>query len=347
MVEQLNPNSLPDSFSDEETLEEFMSRPTAELTADLATLDGDIMILGVGGKMGPTLARLAKRAVPEKRVLGVARFSEPGLREWLEGWGVETIKADLLDPDQVAALPSCSNVVFMAGRKFGSSGSEELTWAMNALVPALVAESFRDSRIVVFSTACVYPFVPISSGGAREELAPNPSGEYAQSCVGRERLFQYFSKRYGTPGCLIRLSYAIDTRYGVLFDVGSGVYGGEAIDVSMGHANVIWQGDANSQALRALRHCTAPTWPLNVSGRPPLSIRWLASEFGKRFGRRPEFTGEEAQTAWIMNTDRAAALFGEPLVPLDRMIDWIADWIARGGRSLDKPTHFEVRDGSY
>ncbi len=343
----LDINDLPMSFVDEVELEEFMTRPSRALIDDLAGLDGAIMILGVGGKMGPTLARLAKRAAPEKTVIGVARYSETGIRDRLDSWGVETIKADLLDREALKDLPKPKNIIFMAGRKFGSSGSEELTWAMNVHCPALVAEEFRDQRIVAFSTACVYPFVPVSSGGAKEDVAPNPPGEYAQSCVGRERMFQYFSRQYGTPGRLIRLSYAIDLRYGVLFDVADAVWRGEPIDVAMGYANVIWQGEANEQVLRALRHCTAPTSPLNVSGSQTTSIRWLAEQFGDRLGKPPQIIGEESETAWLINTDESKALFGESLVPMVTLIDWVAEWVAQGQVNLGKPTHFEARDGAY
>jgi nucleoside-diphosphate-sugar epimerase len=339
---------LPQRFESVEHLEEVMTAPSAALAADLARAPGDVIILGVGGKMGPTLARLAKRAVPKREIIGVARFSEPGLRSALAAAGVRTIECDLLDRAAVARLPAAPNVVFMAGRKFGSSGAEHLTWAMNALVPAFVAERFAHSRIVAFSTACVYPYVPVSSGGAREDTptAP-PPGEYANSCVARERIFQHFSHRHGTPGRLVRLSYAIDMRYGVLHDVARKVLAREPIDLAMGHVNVIWQGDANAMALRALAHCTAPTSGLNVSGPAATSIRALAEAFGERFGRAPVFAGSESDTAWLVNTDEAQRLFGPPEVPLARLIDWTADWVARGLPSLGKATHYEVRDGNY
>jgi nucleoside-diphosphate-sugar epimerase len=338
---------FPSLFADEAALEEFMTRPSRALVESLARLDGDIMVLGVGGKMGPTLARLAKRAAPKKKIIGVARFSEAALRGKLEGHDIETIQADLLDRKAIADLPKVKNIVFMAGRKFGSTGSEALTWAMNTFMPGLVAEAFGNSRIVTFSTICVYPFVDVTSGGASEDLAPNPPGEYAQSCVGRERMFQHFSNSFNTPGCIIRLSYAIDMRYGVLFDVASAVNEGRAIDLSMGHANVIWQGDANTQILMALNHCSVPAWPINISGRSVISIKWLAEEFAKRFGKRAVFTGTSATSAWLANTDKAASLFGDPIVPIDKMIDWCADWVVKDGANLGKPTHFEVRDGGY
>ncbi len=343
----LDPSNLPTGFDSVEALDEFLARPTQALIDDLAVVPGDILILGVGGKMGPTLARLARNAAPERRIIGVARFSEPGVREQLLACGIETITCDLLDRDAVAALPRAPNVIFMAGRKFGSSGNQPLTWAMNALVPAMVGEIFREARIVAFSTGNVYPMVEVLRGGAAESTPPAPLGEYAQSCLARERLFEHFSQLHGTPGRLFRLNYAIDLRYGVLFDIAAKVHAGTPVDVTMGHVNVIWQGDANAQALRCLRHCTAPASPINLSGPETLSVRFLAEEFSRRFGRAAAISGTEAPTAWLTNTAAACSLFGYPAVPLARMLDWVADWVQRGGPSLGKPTRFEVRSGVF
>ncbi len=298
--------NLPSRFEDIEQLEDFMSAPSQALVNALACVSGDIMVLGVGGKMGPTLARMAKRAAPAKRIIGVARFSEAGLRERLQQQGVECLQADLLSREALTALPEADNIIFMAGRKFGSSGSEWLTWAMNAHVPALVAERYRSSRIVAFSTACVYPFVSVAGNGAKEELPSTaPSGEYANSCVARE-----------------------------------------PIDLTMGYANIIWQGEANDWALQSLAHCETPTSALNLSG-PRISIRATAQALGERLGIAPVLSGAEADTAWLVDCDQANTLFGAPKVSLETMLDWTADWAQRGMSTLGKPTHYETRDGKY
>jgi nucleoside-diphosphate-sugar epimerase len=347
-VNEKTSQALPQRFADVEALEDFMTTPSAALVSDLARAPGDLLVLGVGGKMGPTLARMAKRADPERRVIGVARFSEKGLREKLEGAGVECIACDLLDRAAIERLPRVPNVVYMAGYKFGAAGNPALTWAMNAGVPLTVAEAFRTSRIVAFSTICVYPYAETSGRGADESTpAEPPAGAYAWSCVGREQMFLHGSQRWGTPGRLVRLSYAIDMRYGVLHDVAAAVAAGREIDVTMGHVNVIWQGDANEHALRLLAHCTTPTSPLNVTGPTMTSVRWLAGELGGRLGKPARCVGREAPTAWVVDTTAAQRLLGAPRVPLEAMLDWTADWVARGGPSLGKETHFEVRDGKY
>jgi nucleoside-diphosphate-sugar epimerase len=343
----LTRDNLPDKIPDIAALDDLLCRPSQALIDDLATIDGDIMVLGVAGKMGPTLAGLAKAALPHRRVIGVARFSDASVKTWLETRGIETLNSDLLDEAAIQALPKVKNIIFMAGRKFGAEGDLSLTWAMNAHVPALVAQAFADSRIVAFSTGCVYPFVPVNGKGADEALAPNPPGEYAQSCVGRERMFEYFSRRFSTPGRLFRLNYAIDMRYGVLHDIATKILGGKPIDVSLGHVNFIWQGDASAQALRCLAHCDTPTSPINVSGHEILSVRDLAAKLGALLGREPVIVGTEQPTAWLTDTSQAVKLLGPPIVDTRQLIAWTADWVARSMPSLGKPTKYEVRDGRY
>jgi nucleoside-diphosphate-sugar epimerase len=343
----LTRETLPDTIADIAALDDLLCRPSQPLIDDLSKVEGDIMILGVAGKMGPTLARLAKAALPDRRVIGVARFSDPSVKDWLHARGIETINCDLLDEAALGGLPKAPNIVFMAGRKFGAEGDLSLTWAMNAHVPALVAQAFPQSRIVAFSTGCVYPFVPVDGKGADESVPPNPPGEYAQSCVGRERMFEYFSRKYSTPGWLFRLNYAIDMRYGVLHDIATKILAGTPIDVSLGHVNFIWQGDAAAQALRCLAHCDTPTSPINVSGHEILSVRELAARLGALLGREPVIVGTEQPTAWLTDTSLAVKLFGLPIVDTERLIAWTADWVARSMPSLGKPTKYEVRDGRY
>jgi nucleoside-diphosphate-sugar epimerase len=343
----LTRDTLPKTISDIAALDELLCRPSQALIDDLRKVDGDIMILGVAGKMGPTLAGLAKAALPNRRIIGVARFSDASVKDWLQARGIETVNCDLLDEAAIKALPKAQNIVFMAGRKFGAEGDLSLTWAMNAHVPALVAQAFRDSRIVAFSTGCVYPFVLVNGKGADESVPPCPPGEYAQSCVGRERMFEYFSRKFATPGRLLRLNYAIDMRYGVLHDIATKILRGKPIDVSLGHVNFIWQGDAAAQALRCLAHCDTPTSPINVSGHEILSVRDLAAKLGARLGRDPIIVGTEEPTAWLTDTSQATKLFGLPIVDTEQLIAWTADWVARSMPSFGKPTKYEVRDGRY
>ncbi len=332
-------------------LEDLLSTPASGVAETLAHLEGDILILGVGGKMGPTLARMAQRASAAagvtRQVIGVSRFSEAGLREALERRGVETIAADLLDRAALERLPDAPNVVFMAGRKFGSTGQEWLTWAMNVYLPGMVAERFRNSRIVVFSTGNVYPLVPVASGGARETDPPGPVGEYAQSCLGRERMFEYGSQQHGTPVLIARLNYAVETRYGILLDVAQKVRAGIPIPLAMGYVNVIWQGDANGWILRCFDHCQSPPAVLNITGTETLSIRRLAEAFGERLGQAPVFEGEENATALLSNASRAAGLFGPPQVAVEQAAEWVAHWLEQGGPTHNKPTHYEARDGKF
>lgn len=332
-------------------LEDRLASPSAALIEELSQLDGDIMLLGVGGKMGPSLARLAMNAIRQagidKKVIGVSRFSNKELRRELEEAGVEIISADLSDDKALQALPETQNILYMAGNKFGTTGNEHFTWMMNAYLPGRVAERFHNSRMVVFSTGNVYPFTPVSQGGATERTSPNANGEYGQSCLGRERIFEHFSHKNGTPMFIYRLNYAIDLRYGVLLELARSVREGLPIDITMGHANVIWQGDANEIALRALLRCSSPPNFMNITGPETLSLRWAANEFGRKLGIEPIFTGEEAPTALLSNAAKAAATFGYPRVSLAEMIDWIGDWVGQGGETWNKPTHFQEREGKY
>ncbi len=341
----------PETIQHEADLDELLSRPTQAVYEALAGLDGDLVILGVSGKMGPTLARMAARAVADlglpHKVYGVARFSQPASREQLEAWGVATIACDLLDRRSLADLPDSRHVIFMAGQKFGTTGNTSTTWAINTLMPALVAERYVDARLVAFSTGNVYPLTPLAGGGSVESDPPDPVGEYAMSCLGRERVFEHFSRAHGLRAAIMRLNYAVEMRYGVLVDIARKVWDGAPVDVSMGAFNVIWQGDANAQALALLAHCAAPPLVLNVTGPETVSVRWAAREFGRLLGKTPTLRGEEAPTALLSNAAQAQQIFGYPQVPLGRMMGWIADWVRRGQASLNKPTHFETRDGRF
>jgi hypothetical protein len=333
------------------SLYQKLLKPSDDLLSDITRLDGDITILGVGGKMGPDLARLTKHAIDltgvKKEVVGVARFSEPGLQEELEQQGIKTYQADLLEDEQLQELPVTQNVLYLAGTKFGTTGKESFTWAMNSYLPGRVAEKFKDSRIVVFSTGNVYPLMPIQSGGATEKQPTGPIGEYAQSCLGRERVFQYFSSVNNTPTLIYRLNYANDVTYGVLLDIAKAVKEQRPIDLRMGYVNVIWQGEANEMALRSLHHCTSPSTILNITGPDTVSVKRIAEQFGLLLKTNPVFVNEEQSTALLSNASESYRLFGPQKVSLEQMLEVIAGWITTGGKTLNKPTHFQEREGKF
>ncbi len=339
------------TITDEADLEDRLSEPSPGAVETLRRLDGDILLLGAGGKMGPTLSRMARRASDiagvRRRVVAVSRFGDPRLVEALNSHGVETIRCDLLDEEQLAQLPDAPNVVFMTGMKFGATGQPWLTWAMNVFLPGILCRKYRRSRIVAFSTGNVYPLTPAARGGSTEDDAPAPVGEYAQTALGRERIIERFSRSLQIPVVLLRLNYAAELRYGVIADVARKVWTNEPVDLTMGCFNAIWQGDANSMALQAFDHCASPPTVLNLAGPEVLSVRRLAEEFGRRLGKSVIFRGVEAADALLSNGQRGHQLFGYPRVPARQLIEWVADWISRGGASFDKPTHFETRDGAY
>ena len=333
-------------------LEDRLSEPTPGVMETLRNVSGDVIVLGAGGKMGPTLARMARRALDElghkaRRVIAVSRFSSAAAAADLERHGVQVIACDLMDRAAVQALPDAANIIFMAGQKFGTENAPELTWVMNTVVPGIVAERYAGSRIVVFSTACVYPFAPVAGPGSREEDPLGPPGDYANSCVGRERVFSYFAKKLGTRALMYRLSYAIDLRYGVLADVALKVAAGSPVSVASGWVNVIWQGDANARAIQCLSRAASPPIALNVTGMERASIRSLAQRFGELLGRAPVITGVESPTGWLFDPSRSYKWFGPPAVSLEEMIAATAQWVLEGGATLGKPTHFEVRDGRF
>ena len=344
-------DAFPEVVKTESALEELLSRPYPELVELMRRLEGDVAILGIAGKMGVSMGAMAVRAVRAsgvpRTVYGASRFTDPAARAAVEAQGVVALRCDLLDRAAVAKLPDVPNVVFMAGRKFGTGGGESLTWAMNAWMPGVVCERYAASRIVAFSTGCVYPLVPAASGGCRESDAPAPIGEYAQSCLGRERVFEHFSRTAGTRICLLRLNYALDLRYGVLHDLARAVWEGRPVNRAVDSFNGIWQGDANNQALLALEHGASPAAILNLTGPETVSVTQTAETFGRLLDRPVSFAGEPGDRAYLSNASEAFRRFGHPRVTLAQTVRWTAEWIRNGGRSLDKPTHFDVADGQY
>jgi nucleoside-diphosphate-sugar epimerase len=341
----------PELIRSEDQLEELLSRPGEDLVQMMSRIDGDLIFLGITGKIGPSLSLMAARACKNagirKRILGVSRTIDPAVQKNLDEAGIETVRGDLLDNEFLSRLPLFKNVIYLAGMKFGSSDNRPLTWAVNTYLPGLVATHFRNSRIVAFSTGCVYPLVSTETGGSKESDTPAASGEYAQSCLGRERMFQYGCGRYGTETALVRLNYSVEMRYGVLTDIALKVLRGEPIDLTMGYFNVIWQGDMNDFVLRTLEHVKNPANIINITGPEILSVREVALEFGSLLAKEPVFTGAEAETALLSDASKLFGMFGKPKIHASQVIRWIANWIKTGGKIWDKPTHYEVRDGIY
>lgn len=342
---------MTDQIDTLDQLEDAISEPTQGAIDALGRLQGDILLLGAGGKIGPSLARMAKRASDaagsNRKIIAVDTFPASEQKSKMEALGVEAIKCDLLDRAQLEALPDAPNVIFMIGMKFGATGQEALTWALNAYLPGMVCERFSSSRILAYSTGNIYGLTPVTLGGSVETDAPNPVGEYAISALGRERIFQHFSLKRGLPTGIIRLNYANELRYGVLVDIGKKVWAGEPVDVTMGNANVIWQGDANAMVLRSFEHCASPAFIVNLAGPELVSVRRAAEQFGEIMGKQVTITGSEAPDALLSNGQLGHRLFGYPRVGVQQMIRWMADWIMRGGESLGKPTHFESREGKF
>ncbi|WP_207592736.1 NAD-dependent epimerase/dehydratase family protein [Halomontanus rarus] len=344
-------NTLSSAVSTEEQLEDLLSEPYPEDVEFARQLEGDVMVLGAGGKMGPTLIKRILRANEEAdadtTVYAVSRYSDSDLEEKLQSWGAETIRADLLEEGALESLPDCENVIYLVGMKFGTTGQEPLTWAINSYLPGRVASRYSDSRITALSTGNVYPPVSVDSGGSVETDETGPVGEYAQSCLGRERVFQHFSKDNDTPTCLLRLNYAVELRYGVLVDLAKRVYAEEPVPLEMGYVNVIWQGDANSVCFRSLELADSPAEILNMTGPNVLSVRDLAEQFADEFGCEVSFQGEEKETALLNDASKCHDIFEEPRVPIDEIVERVASWIEQDGPTLGKPTKFHVRDGEF
>lgn len=342
---------LPEVIDDVDQLEHLLSAPPEPVVRALSQMEGDLLVLGVGGKMGPTLARMALRATQQaghsRRIYGVSRFSDDSVRQSLAQLGVETIQGDLLDRRLIEALPDAENIVYMPALKFGAAENPGLAWAMHTYLPSLVCERFSNSRILAFSTGNIYGMEPVTGLGSRETDPPRPCGEYAMSCLGRERIFEYFSQAHGLPVSVVRLNYACDLRYGVLVDLALKVVSQTPIDLAMGYVNVIWQGDANAMALCALVDAKAPPFVINVAGAERQQVRSLATELGRFLGRSPRFTGQEAADALLSNSAKMCARYGPPRVSVDRMLRWTAAWIKNDRGTYGKPTRYEQRDGRF
>ncbi len=350
-AEEVRARMSVDPVTSVEELEAKLSAPSAQLVESLKTLDGDILILGVGGKVGTTLGQLAAKAVAAagvaRKVIGVDFFPDEAGRRRLEAAGVATVKADLMEEGAFEKLPDVPNVLYMVGRKFGSTGAEWQTWHTNVFLAGLAARRYAKSRIVAFSSGNIYPFLPIASNGATEDVAPEPLGEYAMSCLGRERMFDQYSNEAGTPVLQFRLNYAVELRYGILYDVATKVWNGDAVDVTMGHVNVAWQGYVSNAALQCFTLAASPPAILNITGPETAPIRWIAQRFGALMGKDVQITGEEAPTALLNNAAQCFGRFGYPSVSLDTLVQWVAYWVASGGDNLGKPTHYETRDGKF
>ena len=334
-----------------EQLEDLLSEPTPGAVEAMRRLKGDLILLGVAGKMGPTLARMAKRASElagvSRRVIGVSRFSSASQELELQRHGIETIRCDLLDENEVQKLPEISNVIYMAGMKFGSTDQESLTWAMNTYLPTIVCRKFRRSKIVAFSTGNIYGLAPIAQGGSVEMDAPNPVGEYAMSCLGRERMFEHFSRTLQIPTAIVRLNYACELRYGVLVDLAKQIWAGQTIDLSMSWFNTIWQADANAMTLQCFDHVSTPPFLINVTGPETLKVREVCEKLSQLMDKPISFSGTESPMALLNNAQRSFQLFGKPCIGAEKMLEWVADWVKCGRGTLGKPTHFESRDGKF
>ena len=332
---------------DENGLEDILSEPTEATKKVLANLSGDIVVLGAGGKMGPTLALMLKKASPDKKIYAVSRFSDKAVRSRIEQAQIKTIEVDLLDESNYNKLPDAENVFYLAGMKFGSTGNQPLTWAMNSYMPALVAKHYKDSRIAAYSTGNVYPLVETTGDGATEETLPEPIGEYAQSCLGRERMFEYFSQLYKTPVTLIRLNYANEPRYGIIVDLTFKILNDEPIDLTMGAVNLIWQRDANDYIIRSISLAKSPPAVLNVTGPETILIRGLAQIIGDTLERKPKFISQEAESALLSDASYCHRIFGLPQTTLEQMVAMIGKWVATGKKTLNKPTKYEIRNGKF